>query len=487
MSHHTPRFSARKAGLILGPLIAATMIFAGNPFTMPALAWLTAACMAWMAIWWMTEAVPVAVTALLPIVLFPLLDIAPIKVTTTSYAHPTVYLFMGGFILALAIEKWNLHKRVALTILLASNGNARTLMGGFMITAALLSMWISNTATSIMLLPMGLAIIAVVAETVTDVSEENKANFQTALLLSIAYAATIGGIATLIGTPPNAFMAAFILDNYDIEIGFIEWMAVGLPATIIMLPLAWLILSRIVFSFDFETSDQTRDKLVQMRDELGPMSGEEKRVAAVFIATALSWAFRPVLDDWSMLSDISDTGIAIIAAISLFLIPAPSTENERLLDWNTTTKLPWGILILFGGGLSLASAVTSSGLGTAIGEAVSLLPTTDMMIMVAAVATLIIFLTELTSNLATTATFLPVLGAISMQMGIDPMVLLVPVALAASCAFMLPVATPPNAIVYSSGKITIAQMSRAGLWLNILGIIVVSVISTVLVPIILLA
>lgn len=487
MNDQTPKMSARTIGLILGPLIALLMIISGGPSAMPYLAWLTAACMAWMAIWWMTEAVPVAVTALLPIVLFPLLGIASIKVATVSYAHPTIYLFLGGFVLALAIERWNLHKRVALSILLATNGDARTLMGGFMVTAALLSMWISNTATSIMLLPMGLAIIAVVSETVTDVSDKNKYNFQTALLLSIAYAATIGGVATLIGTPPNAFMAAFILDNYGIEIGFIEWMAVGLPITIIMLPIAWLVLSRLAFSFDFQTSVQTRSKLVQMRDELGPMSSEEKRVAAVFIMTALSWAFRPVLDNWSMLSGISDTGIAVIAAISLFLIPAPSTNGERLLDWDATRKLPWGILVLFGGGLSLASAVSSSGLGTAIGEALSLLQTVDMIILVVAVATLIIFLTELTSNLATTATFLPVLGAISLQIGIDPMVLLVPVALAASCAFMLPVATPPNAIVYSSGGISIAQMSRAGLWLNIVGIVVVSAVSILLVPVILLA
>lgn len=476
----------RLVGLLLGPVIALLMLLSDPPAGLSQIAWYTAACMLLMAIWWMTEAVPVAVTALLPIVLFPLLGIKDIKSTTAAFAHPTVYLFLGGFLLALAIEKSNLHKRVALAILLRTSGGAQSLMGGFMITAALLSMWISNTATTIMLLPMGLAIITIVSETLTDIDQQTKENFQTALLLSIAYAATIGGVATLIGTPPNAYMAAYLMENFDIEIGFIKWMGVGLPVTIIMLPITWLLLSKVLFKFDFNTSDEIRSKLQQLSSELGTMSSPEKRVSLVFALTAVSWAFRPLLNKIPLLSGLSDSSIAIIAGISLFLLPS-SRGAGSLLAWRDTSKLPWGILVLFGGGLALASAVSSSGLAGAIGNSVAALNITDLFLLVIITTTIIIFLTEMTSNLATTATFLPVIGAITIQLGYDPEVLIVPVTLAASCAFMLPVATPPNAIVYSMEKFTISQMAKAGVTLNVLSIILVSIISVFLVPAVLIA
>lgn len=472
-------------GLLSGPIAAVSMLLMGPPAGLTEQAWITAACAALMAIWWMTEALPVPVTALLPIVLFPVLGIADIRETTRSYAHPTIYLFMGGFLLALAIEKWHLHKRIALSILLATGGNARSLMGGFMVTAALLSMWISNTATSIMLLPIGLAIIAVTTETVRDIPEREKNNFQTALLLSIAYAATIGGVATLIGTPPNAFMAAFLLENYQIEVSFAQWMLVGLPVTLALLPLTWFYLSRLALPFSFETSEETHGILVQMRSELGKMSREEKLVSAVFIFTALSWAFRSLLDNY--LTGLSDTGIAIMAGISLFLIPSSGDGKGQLLAWADTKNLPFGVLVLFGGGLALANAVSSSGLAGAIGDAVAGMRYVDMAILLLMITTLVIFITEMTSNLATTATFLPVIGAVAIQRGIDPVVLIVPVALAASCAFMLPVATPPNAVVYSSGKITIPQMAKAGFALNIFAIITVSLLAVFAVPVLITA
>ena len=483
MSFSLSPLIGRRVGLVVAPVAAALMLFLGPPVGLTEPAWITAACMTLMAIWWMTEAIPVPVTALLPIVLFPLFGIAGIKETTASYAHPIIYLFLGGFLLALAIEKWNLHRRIALTILLSTGGNARSLMAGFMVTSALLSMWISNTATTIMLLPIGLAIISVISDTVRDISDKEQRNFQTALLLSIAYSATIGGVATLIGTPPNAFMAAFLLEHYQIDVSFAQWMLVGLPVTIIMLPITWLFLSRIAFPFSFETSEQTNDTLMKMKCELGRASREEKIISAVFIITALSWATRPFLDNY--IPGLSDPGIAIVAGITLFLIPAPEKGGGRLLTWADTQKWFWGILVLFGGGLALANAVSSSGLAAAIGGAVASLQFLDLALVVVVVTTLVIFLTEMTSNLATTATFLPVIGAIAIQLGFDPAVLIVPITLAASCAFMLPVATPPNAIIYSSEKITIPQMAKAGFALNLLSITVVSLISVFAVPMLL--
>ncbi len=483
-AHIAPVTKLKRIGLYLGPSLFLLMMLVPKPDSLSEAAWFAAATASWMAIWWMTEAVSVAVTALLPILMFPLLGISSIKETTASYAHPIIYLFLGGFMVALAAEKWNLHKRIALTILLSAGSNGRSLIAGFMISGALLSMWVTNTATTMMLLPIALAIIAVVNETTEDISEADRHNFQIALLLSIAYAATIGGMATLIGTPPNALLAAFMEENYQVQIGFGRWMAVGLPLTCVMLPLSWLVLTRLIFPFEIHTTPETRKTLKTIRGNLGPLSAEEKSVSIVFVIMALSWIFRPLLAELPGLSALSDQGIAIAAAIVLFVIPT-SKKGEFVMDWETALRLPWGILILFGGGLALAAAVSDTGLAQAIGQQLAGIGALNIALLVIAVATLIIFLTELTSNLATTATFLPVVATIAAQAGQDPLLLAVPAALAASCAFMLPVATPPNAIVYGSGKITIPQMSRAGLALNLLGVMLVSLLSLFLVPLVL--
>ena len=490
-----------RLALPAGPALALLMMAFEPPGQLGEPAWLTAACMVWMALWWMTEALPVAVTALLPILLFPLLDIADLKTTTSAYAHPTVYLFMGGFLLALAIEKWGLHRRLALAVLLSVGSNARALTAGFMLTAAALSMWISNTATTIMLLPIGIAVIKVVSDTVSDIADAQRRNFRTALMLGIAYAATIGGVATLIGTPPNTFMAGFLSDTYGIEVSFASWLAVGLPLTLVMLPLAWWLLVGIVFPFNFKTSRQTHSTLMQLRQTLGVMGREEKTIAAVFALAALAWILRPALDNW--LPGLSDTGIAMTAGLSMFLLPASPQDRAdtpkitgaapesptpaRLLSWTDSARLPWGILVLFGGGLALAGAVSNTGLAVAIGSAVAGLQGVEILLLTALIVTVVIFLTELTSNLATAATFLPVVGAVALDFGIDPLVFVAPVALAASCAFMLPVATPPNAIVFGSGYLRIPQMARAGLGLNIASIVLVSLVSIALVPVALLA
>ena len=435
-----------------------------------------------MAVWWATEAVPIAVTALLPLVLFPLLGIANIHDTAAPFANKVIFLFLGGFVVALAMQRWNLHRRIALTILQHVGGNGRSLVGGFMLASALLSMWVMNTSTTMMLLPIGVSVITVIHATVGGLSDAQKSDFQYALLLGIAYASTIGGMATLVGTAPNAMMAAFVLDTYGTEIGFARWMIVGVPLSLVMAPIAWVMLTRLVFKVDFRTSAEGLATLRQMKDDMGNVKTPEKRVGYVFLALAVTWIMRPVLTRVPGLEALDDSGIAMAGAIALFLIPSGDKSDPMLIRWQYAEKLPWSILLLFGGGLSLAGAVSRTGLAAWLGGSLTDLGMLPVAILVVCAASMIIFLTELTSNIATTATFLPVVGAIAIEAGINPIVLTVPVTLAASCAFMLPVATPPNAIVFGSGLLTIPKMARAGLALNVIGIVLVSIVALTLAP-----
>ena len=477
-----PMPRSRLIGLLLGPAVAVFMMLQPGPAALPAVGWFTASAAVWMAIWWVTEAVPVAVTALLPLVLFPLLGVNPIGSVAAPYANPVVFLFMGGFILAFAVERWNLHKRIALAVLQVAGANGRHLIAGFMLASALISMWAMNTSTTMMLLPIGLAIIAVVRETSEGLSEKDLARFQIALLLGIAYAATMGGMATLVGTAPNALLAAFMQENYATDIGFANWMLIGLPLTVVMLPLCWLLLTRVLYPVQFHTSPEARQILRSMLQDMGPMTTAERRVCVVFLLTAIAWVTRPLLDDLPPLRNLSDAGIAMTAAVCLFLVPSGLIAGRPLMDWQTAKNIPWNLLLLFGGGLSLAAAVSSSGLAVWIGGGFTQLGALHVALLVIAACTLIIFLTELTSNLATTAAFLPVVAAAAMGAGLDPILLTLPVALAASCAFMLPVATPPNAIVYGSGKISIPQMARAGILLNLISIPLIALVALFLAP-----
>ncbi len=458
------------------------MIQLGAPDGLSATAWATAGIGVLMAIWWATEAIPIAVTALLPIVLFPLFGIATIQDTTAPYANKVIFLFLGGFIVAFAMQRWNLHRRVALTVLQYAGGNGRSLVGGFMLASALISMWVMNTSTTMMLLPIAVSIVTVIHKTVTTLDDKAKEDFQFSLLLGVAYGATIGGIGTLVGTAPNAMFAAFMLENYDREIDFSSWMMVGVPMSMVMLPLAWIALTRWVFKVDFITSDEGRAKLRQMKDEMGQITVPEIRVALIFLAMALTWIFRPLLVQLPGLAALDDSLVAIAGAIILFLVPSGRSEDPLLLRWKYAEQLPWGVLLLFGGGLTLAVAVSRTGLAGWLGSSLQAVGTLPLLVIVILTAILIIFLTELTSNIATTATFLPVVGAIAIEAGYDPIALAVPVTLAASCAFMLPVATPPNAIVFGSGMLTIPRMARAGLVLNLIGIVVVSAVAYKLAP-----
>ncbi|MDJ0795000.1 MAG: SLC13 family permease [Woeseiaceae bacterium] len=481
-SQHEGRARHQLIGLFLGPITAALMMLSDAPGDLSDAGWNTAAIGVLMAIWWATEAVPIAVTALLPLALFPIFDVATIQDTASPFANKVIFLFLGGFIIAFAMQRWNLHKRIALTVLQVVGGNGRSLVGGFMVAAAAVSMWVMNTSTTMMMLPIAVSIIGVIHATVGGLDEHARTDFQYSLLLGVAYGATIGGMATLVGTAPNAILVGFMQETYGTEIDFASWMLVGLPLTAMMLPLAWLVLTRVAFKVDFYTSPESRAALADMKDELGPISTPEKRVAIVFLCVAVAWVTRPLLIQIPGLQGLDDSGIAIAGAIALFVLPSGNREDPLLLRWKYAEQLPFGVLLLFGGGMSLARRVADTGLAQWIGSNLETVGSLPLPVIVIVAATMIIFLTELTSNIATTTTFLPVVGAIAIESGFDPIVVAVPVTFAASCAFMLPVATPPNAIVFGSGMLTIPKMVRAGMMLNIGGIFLVSLVALYLAP-----
>ena len=457
-------------GLILGAAFLVATLVLPAPGSMGADAWAALGLMLLMATWWSTEAIPIPATALLPIVLVPALGLGTIGQATAPYANPIIFLFLGGFTLGLAMQRWNLHRRIALLTLKAMGDQPKRQIAGFMLATAFLSMWVSNTATAIMMLPIGLSVVAMMDNS----NPEGVRKYATALLLAIAYSASIGGIATLIGTPPNALLAAYLSENQGISVGFAQWMVLGVPVTLVMLVLTWWWLTRRDFGIG-----QASDSGQMIRDELaklGVMSRGERLVAVVFVITATAWIFRPLLSA-SLMPWLSDTGIAIAAAIAMFLIPVDTRQGTFVLDWDSANKLPWGVLLLFGGGLAMAGVISSSGLAEWIAGSLGVagvLPTIVMMVIVASV---IIFLTEVTSNTATAAAFLPLLGALAMAQEVSPLLLTVPAAIAASCAFMMPVATPPNAIVFSSGHMQISDMIKAGFALNLMGIVVVTLIT----------
>lgn len=459
----------RRIGLAIGVALFVLMLVLPPPEGLALAPWRVAAVAVLMAVLWLTEAVPIAATALLPIVLFPLLDVAPIGDASAPYADPLVFLFLGGFLIGLAIERWNLHRRIALAVLVRVGAREDLQVGGFMLATAALSMWVSNTATALMMLPVALS---VVPRGPGGAVTPGKERFAVALLLSVAYAASIGGVATIIGTPPNAFLRGYMDRTYGIEIGFAEWMLIGIPVSAVMLAVAWWVLTGPLFRLGRDEVPAARAAIRQALAELGAPSAAEKRVAAVFGLTAALWISRPLIDDVAPGLDLSDTTIAVAGALLLFVIPS-GVERRFLLTWEEAERLPWGVLLLFGGGLSLASAVSSSGLAAWMGGELEALEGVPVFVLVLTITVLVIFLTELTSNLGTTATFLPVVTALGVGLGQPPLLLAVPAVLAASCAFMLPVATPPNAIVFASGLLTVPQMARAGFWLNVLGVIVI--------------
>ena len=466
-------------GLVVGAVAFGLLLLLPAPAGLSDAAWRTAAVGVLMATWWVTEAIPIPATALLPLALFPVLGIGSIGEAAGPFANPLIYLFLGGFLLAQAMQGAGLPRRIALDTVRLFGTRPGSVIGGIMAASAFLSMWVSNTATALMMLPIGLSLIELLPGGEGD---PDRARFGTALMLSIAYACSIGGMGTLIGTPPNAFLAGFMLETYGVSIGFAQWMLLGVPLVLVGLPLAWLILTRLVFPVPFDEIPGGQSLLDQRRAGLGPLRPAEKRVAIVFVLTALAWMTRPLLQGW--IPGLSDAGIAIGAAVVLFLVPAGEPGGRRLLTWRQAEATPWGVLVLFGGGLSLAAAIGRTGLGDWLGGQMEAIGHWPLVLLVATIVAFIILLTELTSNTATAATFLPVLGALALVIGQDPLVLAVPAALAASGAFMLPVATPPNAIVYGSGAIEITDMVRAGVWINLLFTLLITAASRLLLPLV---
>ena len=467
-------------GFWLGITSFLLVLFLPNPEGLSSEGRITAAVFLLMGIWWAFEAIPLQVTALMPLVLFPLLNIQDIGVISREYMNKVQFLFAGGFIIAIAIQKWGLHKRVALNILKFSGLNSRGIIASFMIASAVLSMWVMNTSTAIMLLPVGISVIKVISDTVNNVAENEKYNFQLCLLLGIAYAASVGGIATPIGTSPNGVLIQFASNNYNYDIGFANWISIGFPITIGLAPLIWFLLTYVIFPVNFSASQESKDKLDSMLKELGSMSSEEKKVIIVFISTAFFWIFRQLLDNLPGLSLLDDSVIAITGAISLFFIKEKKSKNKLLLWDDVQNGFPWGLIFLFGGGMALAYVVNDSGLALWLA---SLIPSeTYFWIILITVIVMVIFLTELTSNLTTTITFLPVVASVGLNLGINPLLLILPLTISASCAFMLPVATPPNSIVYASNLIPIQKMVRAGIFINVSSIIYIFFISYFLIP-----
>lgn len=473
-----PSYDKRKGiGLLLGPLLflATLLFFRPEGLSQEGLAILASTI--WIATWWITEAIPIPATSLLPLILFPLTGGLSGDLTASSYGDNTIFLFMGGFLIALAMQKWNLHKRIALFIISAIGTSTERIILGFMVATGFLSMWISNTATSMMMVPIGMAVIFQVSEQLKkdgkEVTDVYQFNFGKAIMLGIAYSASIGGLATLIGTPPNTIFAAVVEQTYGIEISFARWMLFGVPIVIIMLFGTWYYLIKVAFPMKIRELPGGKEVIRKEKKALGRMGTEEKIILTVFTLTALAWISRSfILSELN--PNINDTIIAMTAAILLFLIPSVSKKGDFLLDWNTAKGLPWGILLLFGAGLAIASGFQESGLAKWIGNRLTILEGINLFLILAIVVALVIFLTEITSNTATATMMFPIMASLASAISVHPYTLMIGAGLAASCAFMLPVATPPNAVVFGSGYLRIPDMARAGFWLNLASVIIVT-------------
>ena len=469
----------KKIGLILGPLTFFVFLIFGQFEGLSNSGQSVLASTLWIAIWWVTEAIPIAATALLPIILFPLSQGMELPTTTESYGHKYVFLYLGGFLIAIGIEKWNLHKRIAINIISFIGTDVRKVILGFMIATAFLSMWISNTATSVMMLPIGVAIIKQLKDNPASLENENII-FGKALMLGIAYSASIGGIATLIGTPPNLVMAGVISEIYNYEITFFKWFIFGFPISIILLFFCWYFITRVAYVFNQREFPGGRSEVNRLKNDLGPISYEEKIIAIIFALAGFCWITRSFLLQ-SILPVLDDTIIAISFGLILFVIPSKAKTNT-LLNWKDTIQLPWGVIILFGGGMAIAKAFEISGLAIWLGELMTTLNALPFFILIIFLIAAVNFLTEITSNLATTAMILPVLASLAFEIGVHPFGIMIGAAVAASCAFMLPVATPPNAIVFGSGYLKIPDMVSRGIVLNIFSIILIAVMVYFILP-----
>jgi len=461
----------RRLGLALGPLLFLFVMSLPNITLLSAEAQKVVAVAVWMLVWWVTEAVSLPVTALLPLILLPLTNVVPIKEAAAPYSSPIVYLFMGGFVIALAMEKWDLHLRIALTIVKLTGTHANGIILGFMIATAALSMWISNTATTVMMLPIASSVITLL---VGSVSQKGQKNFALAIMLGVAYAANVGGVATLVGTPPNSVLAGFISTTYGYEIDFASWFFMGFPFSVVMLAITYFILVKWVYPNKLGHIEGSAKLINDKLQALGKISIPEKKVLFVFASTAICWISRGYINPYLPFS-LTDPVIAMMGAIALFIVPATNFKSGYLLVWEDMQKLPWGILLLFGGGLSLASALSTTGVIELIGNLVSNNNQLSVIGVILLMTSVVLLMTEVMSNVALVAVFMPVVAGIATGLGVPVLWVAIPVTIASSCAFMLPMATPPNAIVFASGHIKVFQMVRAGILLNVMAILLLLV------------
>ncbi|MBC6445403.1 MAG: DASS family sodium-coupled anion symporter [Alphaproteobacteria bacterium GM202ARS2] len=464
--------SYHRIGLFLGLLFMVAILVAPAPATFTPQAAAALALVVLMAVWWATQAIPLAATALIPIIYNPLANILSLNDTIKAYAHPVIYLLVGGALVAKAIQKCDLHKRFALTLLSYSPPNPQAIVLTLMVTVASLSMVISNTAATAMLLPIAMHIIVLVQ------GNANPSPFATSVILGLAYAASIGGTATLIGTPPNAIAAAYLAQNHDIHISFAHWLAFGLPLACILIPIAWLSLTRLSFPTNLKANANTRDAIKKERHNLGAMTTTQKQTFIVFVCLVSLWLTRPLLNTYPPLAGLSDAAIALLAALALFIMPTPN--KKPLLDSQDLRTIPWDILLLFGGGLCLATTMNASGIIESLTHLFAHIDTTPLPLLIVLCVSATILLTELNSNTATIATFTPIFAALAAATNHSPLALIIPATIAASCAFMLPIATPPNAVAYASDKITLPHMMKAGILLNILATLIITIAASLI-------
>jgi sodium-dependent dicarboxylate transporter 2/3/5 len=472
----------KEIGLFFGALLS-VLCFAFNPFSLPHQANLVLAISVLMIVWWITEALPMPVVALLPIVLFPSLGIAPLKEVSKAYGDPIVFLFMGGFFLALAIEKWNLHKRMALGIITITGTNGNRIILGFIMATGFLSLWLSNTATTMMMFPIALSVIHVIKT--HNKNEKNVHNFSLVLMLSIAYASNFA-LGTIIATPPNVAYVGYIKERFDHAISFVDWLVLFMPLTLILLLLLYLVLVKWLYPNHIKHSDEASSAIKKAQKQLGTMNVAEWRVLSIFSFTVLLWIIKDLLNEWQSFVVLDDTIIAVMGAVLLFLIPSNTqTEEgkpERLLSWPDAEKMAWDVLLLFGGGIALANALENSQLVHEFGAGLATIATDNLFLIILIVTTISVFLSEVISNLALVIILSPVVSSLALSLNIDPLLLGIPMTLGASCACMLPMGTPPNAIIFAKGHIKIEHMMRTGLVLNIVCILVISVFCWLFMP-----
>lgn len=460
--------------LFVGPAIAVAFFLIGPQFGMSDTAWRTAALGIWMGQWWVTEAVPIAATALLPLVFLPLFGVTNMNAAAAPYANPVIYLFFGGFVLAAAFERSGLHRRLALALLAAVGTRPDRIIGGIMMASALMSMWVSNTATVLMILPLAQSMMS----QRRDRDSRAAVDFEKAMLLAVAFSATIGGFGTMIGSPPNALLTAFLAQTHGIRVSFLDYMLIGVPIVALATPLAWLLLTRVIYRVAGDAVVIDASVISAERRSLGPMSRVEKFVAVVGSLTAISWMAQPLIARFA--PAVSEAGISVACALTLLAVPI-DLKGKRAIEWEEAERIPWGVLVLFGGGLSLAAAIQEGGLAQWIGDSVTGLRSMPPLLLVLIVVTVITFLTEFTSNTATAAAFLPIASSLAVGAGMNPLVMSMAAGLAASNGFMMPVGTPPNAIVFASGKLTIPEMAKAGFLIDLMFIVLLTFAAYVLV------